>query len=112
MTRRKNIKFIFGISLLLLFALSNTPTRVLHHLFANHTDTNYYSSNYNQTELLPGGIDCHCNSNVVIAPYLAGEVVEVHPVSKAFVPYYSTFRPGIVLLAIVAPSLRGPPVHV
>ena len=71
-----------GVFLLALFVLCNTPTKYLHAIFANHSD--FISKTLTESshpQINAPGIDCHCQSNVIIAPY--------------------TLQPGIVIKAPV-----------
>ncbi|MDP4285864.1 MAG: hypothetical protein Q8891_15725 [Bacteroidota bacterium] len=108
------IRKFFAVLLLAIFALSNTPTKVLHKLFANHTD--FVSKAYkesNAPQLNVTGINCHCESNVVIAPYTPGSLILLpgntlpafakHSIAKAVhIPFSQTFFF----------ELRGPPSQV
>jgi hypothetical protein len=90
--------------------LSNTPIKYLHQLFANHKDfVSKTLTDSNTPQFNLSGINCHCETNVVIAPYTPGTAFEVKlllptfivntvsPVQKFF--YSETFSFG----------LRGPP---
>ena len=64
------IRNFLGACLLAIFVLSNTPIRVLHYFFANHTDVHtVIFDDESQAQLQATGIDCHYDSNVVISPY-------------------------------------------
>lgn len=105
-----HIKKSFAIVLLAIFALSNTPTKYLHQLFANHTDfVSKTLTDSNKPQLNVAGINCHCESNVVIAPYTIQSAVTINPVSPAFTEF--TFA-GICKLPFSQSfsfGLRGPP---
>lgn len=96
--------------LLAVFALSNTPTRYLHKLFANHTDfESKQVTDYRTPQLSVAGIDCHCNSNVVIAPY----TLENAPAQECKIPEFAGFIIALnTQLSLSKPitfGLRGPP---
>jgi hypothetical protein len=94
----------------LCFALSNTPTRYLHRLFANHKDfTSKTLTDSSTPQLNVTGINCHCESNVVIAPYTLQSVVTIKPILPVPVEYNLC---GIYKIAFSQPvsfGLRGPP---
>ena len=60
----------------------------MHFFFANHTDVHtIIPQGNNDSQLQSAGIDCHCDSNVVITPYLYGMPVQMAvPVSLSFDP--------------------------
>ncbi len=104
------IRKFFAIILLAIFALSNTPTKYLHQLFANHTDfITKTLSDLNTPQLHVSGIDCHCESNVVIAPYTPADSFEIEPVSTVFAAYIVTGKNEIVFAESLSFRLRGPP---
>lgn len=100
-----------GVVLLMLFILSNTPTRALHHLFADHKDTAVQVNCIDRSapNIHSSGLNCHCNSNVVIAPYLAAELPTWYP------PRFFHFRQEIPKTAspafktVLIIGLRAPP---
>ena len=75
--KNKYIRKFLGTWLLAIFVLSNTPIKVLHFFFANHADVHLIVAAGNEPQLQPAGIDCHCDSNVVITPYLYGMPVQM-----------------------------------
>lgn len=92
------------------FVLSNTPTRFLHQLFANHIDSVTHSEPSKTPQLNIAGIDCHCESNVVISPYnFQSTELPLQPL-----PYFHPNEiPKVKSIAFTAPitfGLRGPPV--
>jgi len=71
MAKCRFIQKSFAAFLLAVFVLCNTPTTALHYLFANHKDVPTRTSELNhQPQIQTAGIDCHCISNVVNAPFL------------------------------------------
>ena len=65
------LKRFIGFFLLLVFALSATPKKVLHDLFADHTDSYAYSA----TGLVVSkdGFNCDTQDEVVSTPFLSIE---------------------------------------
>ncbi len=113
MLQNTYIKKFFAALLLLVFALSITPTKVLHSLFANHKDSRI--KNYVKSKT-PGisvaGFNCSCDGLVVISPYTS-ENSQISFVTPKF--------PNINKSAPVSNfhcadtfffELRGPPVRV
>jgi hypothetical protein len=104
------IKNFFAVLLLAIFALSNTPTKVLHQLFAKHADfisTNLHDSNIPQLSV--AGIDCHCQSNVVIAPYTFEGGFITRQISFCFADYIFSEISEIPFSHPLTFGLRGPP---
>lgn len=96
--------------LLAIFALSNTPTKVLHQLFAKHTDFTITTSNNSHTpQLSVAGIDCHCQSNVVIAPYTFEKTSIIKEIAPCFVGYTIARVSNISFAQPITFALRGPP---
>lgn len=110
MNRNIYIRKSFAIILLAIFALSNTPTKYLHQLFANHTDfvsktlTDSKSPQFNVT-----GINCHCESNVVIAPYTAGNAFKIKSIAPVFTQIPVAGICTIIFSESFSFGLRGPP---
>jgi len=107
---KRYIKKSLAIILLAIFALSNTPTKYLHKLFANHVDfVSKTLTASNSPQLNVAGINCHCDSNVVIAPY----TVESGFVIKHILPVFTDFTiSGIYKISFpqsIFFGLRGPP---
>ncbi|MEO8854046.1 MAG: hypothetical protein ABI359_09715 [Ginsengibacter sp.] len=110
MNRNIYIRKFFGVLLLGIFALSNTPTKYLHALFANHTDfVSKTLTDSNNPQINAPGIDCHCQSNVVIAPYTMQSSVVIKPP----VPVFGDYTVSGILQTIqsqpLSLGLRGPP---
>lgn len=96
--------------LLAMFVFCNTPTAALHALFANHKDQASELNTHAQgPQWMPSGIDCHCYSNVVTAPYIfqlcsLGIAPPVaHPV------YRENLKDFIAAGNHLSLTLRGPP---
>jgi len=110
MNRSIFIKKSFAIILLAIFALSNTPTKYLHKLFANHRDfVSKTLTDSNKPQLNVSGINCHCESNVVIAPYTIESSFSILPPSQEFPPFTIAGIYKIRYSASFSFGLRGPP---
>jgi hypothetical protein len=110
MNRCIYIRKFYGILLLAIFALSNTPTKYLHKLFANHTDfVSKTLTDSNTPQLNVAGINCHCESNVVIAPYTVHSAIILTPLSREFLAYAQAGICKIVFSESFSFGLRGPP---
>ena len=100
----------FGVVLLAIFALSNTPTKYLHKLFANHVDfVSKTLTDSNSPQLNLAGINCHCESNVVIAPYTFENGFEIKPVLPSFTEFTLAGNSKTVFFPYISFGLRGPP---
>lgn len=108
--RNPLIKQFFGILLILVFALCNTPTRVLHQLFANHTDfVDQHLSNSKSPRLNTAGIDCHCQSNVVVSPYTFGDCLSISKIITGFTSFSTWSIVSNPFSRNITFGLRGPP---
>jgi hypothetical protein len=109
---KRNIYIRKSIAVLLLaiFALSNTPTKYLHKLFANHVDfVSKTITNSSSPQLNAAGIDCHCESNVVIAPYTFENGILINPLLPVYIEYTLTGISTTVFSQSISFGLRGPP---
>jgi hypothetical protein len=103
-------RFLSGF-LLLVFAFSITPKRILHDLFANHVD-NVPGKNSNSTyHVIDAGFNCDNDHLVVESSFLGTHTVFSIlsiPVLTSYVikdiPLYSSSE--------IISSLRGPPVNI
>ncbi|MEO6289464.1 MAG: hypothetical protein ABIO76_06065 [Ginsengibacter sp.] len=104
------IRKLFAITLMVVFALSITPTKVLHSFFADHTDA---SLNKTYSSKNPGlsvaGFNCQCNNLVVESPFTiqyfvaATDIFEIYDFNKqAFAPDFNCADHFFF-------ELRGPP---
>lgn len=108
--KNKYIRNFTAVWLLAIFALSNTPIKILHHLFANHTDQQtivHYGNG--QPQLQVTGIDCHVESNVVINPYIFGTAFIITGITSSFADYTITQKDEVHFTRLVYIELRGPP---
>ena len=104
------IKKSLAVVLLAIFALSNTPTKYLHHLFADHADfKGKVVNNSSVPQLSVTGLNCHCESNVVIAPYTLSGSFEVNPLLPTITAYPESLSYSIILFGSISFGLRGPP---
>ncbi|HEY5371127.1 MAG TPA: hypothetical protein VIJ75_19260 [Hanamia sp.] len=113
MNKNRHIRKSLAIVLLAIFALSNTPTKYLHKLFANHVDfVNKTLTNSKTPQLNASGINCHCESNVVIAPYTIANVFSIKPIVTVFSESFIATSYQIHYCHLISFGLRGPPVVV
>ena len=104
------IRKFFGVLLILSFTLSNTPTKYLHWLFANHKDfISKTLTDSNTPQLNLSGLNCHCESNVVIAPYTIENSFTISPPSLEFSPLTVAGIYKISYSESFSFGLRGPP---
>jgi len=110
LNRNIYIQKFFGALLLAIFLLSNTPTKYLHWLFANHKDfVSKTLTDSNKPQINAPGIDCHCESNVVIAPYTMQSAVVIKAPAPAFYNYTVAVISTTVFSQPLSFGLRGPP---
>lgn len=96
--------------LLAIFALSNTPVKVLHHLFANHLDQQTIVPYKNgESQLQVAGIDCHVETNVVINPYIFQPGIKTACIEPSFAEYTITQNDIFHYTRLLHFELRGPP---
>lgn len=104
------IRKFLAVILLAIFALSNTPTKYLHKLFANHVDfVSKTLTSSNTPQLNVTGINCHCESNVVIAPYTFENGFVIKPILPAFTEYTFSHTFETISAQSISFGLRGPP---
>jgi len=104
------IRKFFAVLLLANFALSNTPTKYLHWLFANHTDfISKTLTDSNTPQINAAGIDCHCITNVVIAPFTMGSSLVIQAPVSVFPGYTIAAVQQIPFLQSFSFGVRGPP---
>ncbi len=104
------IRRIFAISLLLIFALSITPTKVLHIIFANHKDANVNNTKTSKTPVVSvAGYNCRCDNVVVTSPFnfqhqpISFEIPKIYLIRKGVtVPIFHVVNHFFF-------ELRGPP---
>lgn len=104
------IRNFFGVLLILSFTLSNTPTKYLHWLFANHKDfISKTLTDSNTPQINAPGIDCHCETNVVIAPYMVQPTLVIASPVAVFFDFTITGIQKITFSKSFSFGLRGPP---
>ena len=100
----------FASLLLAFFLLSMMPVKVLHSLFANHTDYTTTSKNTSlQTTLSASGIDCHCQANVVTTPFYAAINTFTPSGTTSWLPSDLMKKPTYAHIVVGHNDLRGPP---
>jgi hypothetical protein len=110
LNRNIYIQKFFGALLLAIFLLSNTPTKYLHWLFANHKDfVSKTLTDSNKPQINAPGIECHCETNVVIAPYTVQSTVAINPPVPVFFDFSVAGISKIVFSQPLSFGLRGPP---
>ncbi|MEO6681632.1 MAG: hypothetical protein ABIN48_02300 [Ginsengibacter sp.] len=112
MKKNKYIQTFTTVCLIAIFALSNTPIKVLHHLFANHVDQQV-TINYetNQPQLHVAGIDCHVESNVVINPYIFNKSIKITGINILYAEYTILEKDEFHFTRILHVESRGPPLY-
>lgn len=108
--QHRTIRKILGYWVLAVFLLCNTPTTVLHYLFADHQDEWHHAYSADIPQLANAGIDCHLFGTVVNTPYVYEYqpfVFETVAAKNAFVPHVTNHFYAQPLLYF---TTRGPPV--
>jgi hypothetical protein len=101
-------RFLSG-ALLVLFALSITPKKVLHDWIVNHTDGVTHTVKSDVAQLTKDGFNCNCQNLVAESPFTADyQSVDIKP-GQSFVEH-----PAIHLHQVYTSSYfffqhRGPP---
>jgi hypothetical protein len=107
---RTYLKKTAAVFLVLVFAVSITPTVVFHNWFADHKDTTRKIDNQCQEERLSNQtINCDCDHIVAESPFTGAAIAGIHPAPIVFnlsraekpVIYFSS--------SIEQRDLRGPP---
>ncbi|QEC42189.1 hypothetical protein [Pseudobacter ginsenosidimutans] len=99
-----------GIStlLLLLFALSITPKKILHDLIVHHEDDISY-----HTAATPGfvksGFHCDTDNNVAESPFTSGDPVTISKPPVEFISFNDVVNSSLHSITAFYFSLRGPP---
>lgn len=94
--------------LLLLFALSITPKKILHNLIVHHEDDISY-----HTVATPGfvksGFHCDTDNNVAESPFTSGDPVAIPKPPVEFVSFNDAVNGSLHSTTAFHFSLRGPP---
>ena len=103
-------RIISGV-LLVLFAFSITPKKLLHDLVATHTDTKpgTFLSNTHTAQIHKSGINCQVDQLIVESPFLE---IMVHTALPLPVPKNDFYQKRVCFsffLPLIDNSLRGPP---
>ncbi len=81
----------------------------MHAIFANHKDfVSKTLTDSNKPQINAPGIDCHCESNVVIAPYTMQSTVVIKAPAPVFFNYAVTGITTTVFRQPLSFGLRGP----
>lgn len=104
------IKKFAAFVMLIVFAVSITPTIIFHDVFANHTDSVKKNNNPNQEQVGKKLFNCHCNNIVAESPFTETATVNIKPVKQVF-SIIQADKPVIFSSTLhIAYALRGPPV--
>jgi hypothetical protein len=113
LNRNFYIQKFFALGLLVTFALSNTPTKYLHYLFANHKDfVSKTLTDSHSPQINASGINCHCESNVVVVPYTLEHGLVMKALPPAFTEYTLSITYHLIISRSFSFGLRGPPAMV
>jgi len=105
-------RFLSGF-LIIVFALSITPKKYLHDMFAKHIDGRYEKNNKNNQsyQLTSSGFNCNCDNLVAESSFVTDQQLFSFQLFKFFFSHHTrdisfSSVPGIYS------SLRGPPVNI
>lgn len=103
------IRKCMALMLLVIFTISITPKPYFHNVFAKHQDKGSCSDTYARSHFHSGGLNCHFDTTVVIAPYC----FEHLPVYFEPFEYLQTFPSSFSSIKVSPPDRskenRGPP---
>ena len=104
------LKKIVAAFMLIVFAVSITPTIVFHNWLANHTDTYKKYTDTKAQQLGKQTFNCHCDNIVAESPFTEPETfknsspVQIFSIAAIVAIVQLPFSPQVFY------SLRGPPV--
>jgi len=104
------IRFLSGL-LLIVFALSITPKRFLHNLFAKHIDITSKKRNDIPFQLSKSGYNCDCDNLVAESTFVSDQHIFSFPLFTSFSAYIFKEISFCSISKIYYP-LRGPPVNI
>ena len=82
----------------------------MHWLFANHKDfVSKTLTDSNKQQINAPGIDCHCETNVVIAQYAMQSAVTIKAPAPVFFDYSVSEITATIFSQPLSFGLRGPP---
>ncbi|MEO6719794.1 MAG: hypothetical protein ABIN67_05475 [Ferruginibacter sp.] len=111
MKKNTTIRFINALALSLLFLLSNTPKKLVHSIFANHTDLkNGEAASHEGENLVPLSFHCQCDNLVVESPFTIHLVYTSVNFPKQYRKFAASLYNDIPLVYLFTSALRGPPV--
>ena len=104
------IKFLSGL-LLLIFALSITPKRYLHNIFAKHIDNQHKKYSDKPYQLTNSGYNCDTDNLVAQSTFISDYTSLEFPLFSSFSTYVLNKIFFSSRIEIYSP-LRGPPVNI
>lgn len=103
------IKKIVASFLLIVFALSITPTIVFHNWLAEHTDTCKQSTDTKAQQIGKQTFNCHCDNIVAESPFTQTETFKSLPPIQIFSVAATVDIFQLPASQTIFHSLRGPP---
>lgn len=96
--------------MLIVFAISITPTIIFHDLFANHNDSVGKLNNPNPEQVGKKLFNCHCDNIVAESPFTETAAL-ILPCAKQYFAIAKTDKPvQFSSTQHISTKLRGPPV--
>ena len=107
------IQRVLSSFLLVLFAFSITPKKVLHDLVANHRDTHSKASQDNTTtKIVKAGFNCNTEDLVVESPYIENSCTIELPEPSSLSLIFSERPVNFYYFHQLFAELRGPPASI
>jgi hypothetical protein len=107
--KKSHISFVSALLLLLLFAVSITPKKVWHDLFAVHEHTVVVDNDASKSSVQPQTVKCSFPSDDIISPFIHAEIKVVIQTVKA----YQLYKEEVLSFNLVdyhnTDDSRGPP---
>ena len=104
------LRFLSGL-LLMVFALSITPKRFLHNIFAKHIDSRPVKNSKKPYQLTNSGYNCDSDNLVAESTFLNDLSSFEFPPSTSF-SFYIVKDISFTSIAALYSQLRGPPVNI
>ncbi|MEO6541302.1 MAG: hypothetical protein ABIN74_09940 [Ferruginibacter sp.] len=110
MYKNQAIKKIVAAAMLIVFALSITPTIIFHNWFAGHTDTAKKITDQKDEQVGKQTFNCHCDNIVAESPFTEPAQTIIPPAEQLFSPVKFDKQRSLTNSPNIFHSLRGPPV--
>lgn len=110
LNKTQYIKKFAAACMLIVFAISITPTIVFHNWFAHHTDTYKKPANSKTPQIGKQTFNCHCDNIVAESPFTGPETINTSIHLQFFRIQQAVDIHSLPASPSAFCSLRGPPV--